>query len=60
MDKLFASIIIGFFVICACFLTWAARGGSKRSLTCKIITYGYAAFTWACIIALVVLTILYK
>jgi hypothetical protein len=60
MDKQLAFILIGFFVICACFITYAALGGSKKSLTCKWIAIGYAALVWVCIIALTAVTILYE
>ncbi len=60
MDKQLAFIMIGFFAICACFMTWAALGGPKRSIMCKWLAVGYAASVWLCIIALIVITILYK
>jgi len=60
MDKQLAFILIGFFVICACFITYAALGGSKRSLTYKWIAIGYAALVWVCIMALTIVIILYN
>lgn len=59
MDKTMAFILIGFFIICACLITWAAFGGPKRSIACKLMAYGYAALFWMCIIAMIVITIIY-
>ena len=59
MDKTFLFTLIGFFVICACFISWASIGGPKRNFWCKVMAYGYAILTWIFIIALIVLTILY-
>lgn len=60
MDKTFLFILIGFFVICACFISWAAVGGPKRNLHCKILAISYAVLVWICIIALLVITLIYK
>lgn len=59
MDKTFAFEIITLFIICACFITYASVKGPKRNLGSKIVAYGYTALVWSCIIALIVLTIVY-
>ena len=59
MDKTFAFELIGFFIVCACFITWSATGVAKANRTYRILGYSYAALTWICIVALTVLTILY-
>ena len=58
MDKTFLFILISFFVICACFISWAAVGGPKRSIYCKWLVLGYTVLTWLCIIALIILALL--
>lgn len=60
MDKQLTFVIIGFFVICACFISWAAIGGPKRNIYCKWMALGYVALVWICIIALLVITLIYK
>lgn len=59
MDTTFAIVIICFFVICACFITWAALGGPKRNLACKLMTLAYIALSWMCVITLVILVFIY-
>ena len=58
MDKQLTLVIIVFFVICACFISWAAVGGPKRSIYCKWLVLGYTVLTWLCIIALIILALL--
>ena len=60
MDKQFAFILIGFLAVCAGFITWAALGGPKKSVSCKWLAVSYAAFVWLCIITLVTITIIFK
>lgn len=60
MDKQFTFTLIGTLAIAVGFLSYAALEGPKRTIVCKVITLGYIAFMWLCIIALVVLTLLYK
>lgn len=60
MDKQFAFKLIGFFAICACFISWATVSGPKRNTVCKVIAYGYTTLVWICVIALTILTINYK
>lgn len=59
MDKTFAFTMIGFFIICACFLSWAALGGPKRSIACRWLAVGYVALVWSCIVALAVMVYIY-
>ena len=60
MDKQLTLVIIVFFVICACFISWAAIGGPKRNIYCKWLAISYAVLVWICIIALLVITLIYK
>ena len=57
MDKTFAFTMIVFFVICACFLTWAALEEPKRNRVCNFLAYGYVTLVWVFIIGLTILTI---
>lgn len=59
MDKMIACFMIAFFIFCACFITWAALGGPKRNLACKLMALAYIALSWMCVITLVVLVFIY-
>lgn len=59
MDKKFAFELIMFFIICACFITWSSIKGPKRNTFYKVVAYGYTTLVWSCIIALIVLTVVY-
>lgn len=60
MDKMIACFMIAFFILCACLITWGMVTGRKRNLVCKLMAFGYTAVSWICVIALVVMTIIYK
>ena len=60
MDKPLAFLVIGLLAICAGIVTYGVFDIQKRSLSHRIWAYIYVAFTWACVIALTVLTIIYK
>ena len=58
MDKQMAFILIAFFIVCACFITWAALGGPKRNTVCKVLILCYIIVAWVCVFALLGLTFL--
>lgn len=60
MDKTFAFLMNGFFVLCALFITWGMMDGKKKNSAMGLMAWCYTAFTWACVIALIVLTLIYK
>ena len=59
MDKTFALIIICFAALCACFVTWAAIGCPKVSKYGTLFSWIYTSTVWLCVIAMIVLTIIY-
>ena len=58
MDKQMAFILIAFFIVCACFITWTAFGGPKRNTMCKVLILCYIIVAWVCVFALLGLTFL--
>lgn len=59
MDKTIAFSIIGFFVLCACVITWATIVSAKRNNVCLFLSYSYAAVVWISILLLLMCVILY-
>lgn len=58
MDKQLTFIFIGFLALFVCLITWATF--KTRYYHCRWIAIGYTAFMWLCIIAMTVITFLYK